>query len=49
MKSGDQNLIDLIKRFEVVNKEVIQMSRRLSEMKLEILAIKNKIKIAGDL
>ncbi len=43
MKSDMQNLIDLMKKFELVNKEVIQMSRRLSEMKLEVSTIKQRI------
>jgi len=49
MKSDGQNIIDLMKKFEVVNKEVIQMSRRLSEMKLEASTIKQKIKTADSL
>jgi len=43
MKSDMKNLIDLMKKFELVNKEVIQMSRRLSEMKLEVSTIKQRI------
>lgn len=49
MKSDTGSLVDLMKKFEVVNKEVIQMSRRLSEMKTEVSAIKSKMKSSESL
>lgn len=38
-------VVDLLKRFEVVNKEVINLSRRLSEMKAEYSALKRTTKL----
>lgn len=46
MEKEDGDIIDLLKRFEVVNKDVIALSRRLSEMKAECVALKQKIKFS---
>lgn len=42
-KEGE--IVELLKRFEVVNKEVINLSRRLSEMKAEYSALKRAVKL----
>ena len=40
MKINEDNIVDLLIKFELVNKEVISLSRRLSEMKAECSALK---------
>lgn len=45
MKQNDEDIIDVLKRFETVNRETIQLSRRLSEIKQEILQVREKIKL----
>lgn len=43
MEDADQELLETLKNFEAVNKKVMQLSRRLSELKEEISRTKRKI------
>lgn len=45
MKDEEESIVDLLKKFEVVNKDVISLSRRLSEMKAEYSALKRAEKL----
>lgn len=42
MKRDDLSIVELLKKFEVVNKEVIQLSQRLSKMKAECKSLEKK-------
>jgi hypothetical protein len=43
MTSEEQELIGTLKTFERVNKRVIQLSRQLSELRIEVRETKRKI------
>lgn len=48
MAGKEDQVIEIIKKFEVVNKQVMQMTRRLSEMKYEAESLKRKINSFSD-
>jgi len=47
MNHEDLSIVELLKKFEVVNKEVIQLSQRLSGMKAEYKDLKMKMDTSG--
>ena len=44
MENPNNDLVEILKKFEIVNKKVIALARRLSEIRSEIETTKQNIK-----